>query len=47
MDGLNVYGPKKDVEVIGYGYTELDDYLEKHAENQNRQVVSDPHPEGG
>lgn len=47
MDALNVYGPTHDVEVVGYGYTELDDYLKKHAEKQNRVVVPDPHPERG
>ncbi len=47
MDALNVYGPTHDVEMIGYGYTGLDEYLKKHAEKQNRVIVPDPHPERG
>ena len=47
MDGLNVYGPTNNVEAIGYGYTELDDYLKKHAKKQNREVVPNAHPERG
>jgi len=26
MDGLNVYGRTKDVEIVGYGASDLDDY---------------------
>lgn len=47
MDALNVYGTTRDVEVVGYSFSELDDYLKKHAEKQNREVVPNDNPEVG
>ncbi len=47
IDGLNVYGPMKDVVVIGYGNSELDDYLMAAAETQGRAVRPDPQAEKG
>lgn len=47
MDGLNFYGPTKDVTVIGLGNSELDDYLEKAAKAQDRILVPDQEPEKG
>jgi Zn-dependent M28 family amino/carboxypeptidase len=47
MDALNVYGPTHDVISIGYGFSELDRYLERHATAQNRIVKPDPYPERG
>jgi Zn-dependent M28 family amino/carboxypeptidase len=47
MDGLNVFGPMKDVTVIGYGNSELDDYVLAAARRQRRKVRPDPEPEKG
>lgn len=47
MDALNIWGPTKDVTVIGYGNSELDDIVEQVAESQNRYVRPDPEPEKG
>lgn len=47
MDGLNIYGPMKDVTVIGYGNSQLDDYVVKAAKQQERVVRPDAAPEKG
>ncbi len=47
MDGLNIYGPMNDITVIGYGNSELDEYLAAAARDQDRVVRSDPEPEKG
>ncbi len=47
MDGLNIYGKMRDITVIGYGNSELDDYVEAAAKEQGRVVRPDPEPEKG
>ncbi len=47
MDVLNVYGPMKDMVVVGYGNSELEEYLAKYVERQNRYVAPEPNPEVG
>ncbi len=47
IDALNVYGPTWDVSVVGYGNSEMEDYLRKHAENQQRHLLPEPTPEAG
>lgn len=47
MDALNIYGPMKDITVIGYGLSELDKYIEAAASEQGRTVNGDPTPEKG
>ncbi len=47
MDGANIWGPMRDVTVIGYGFSELDDYVEEAARAQRRVVRPDPEPEKG
>jgi len=47
MDALNIYGPMKDITVIGYGLSELDDYIEAAAKEAGRTVNPDPTPEKG
>ncbi|MCG8603806.1 M28 family metallopeptidase [bacterium] len=47
MDGLNIYGKMKDVTIIGYGNSDLDDYLRGEAAKQTRVVRPDPEPEKG
>jgi len=47
MDGLNPYGRTKDVVIIGYGNSTLDDVLARAAATQNRQTVPEATPEKG
>lgn len=47
MDGLNVDGRMRDITVIGYGNSELDDYLAQAARGQRRVLRPDPEPEKG
>ncbi|HEX7046252.1 MAG TPA: M28 family metallopeptidase [Gammaproteobacteria bacterium] len=47
MDSLNVYGPTKDVVVVGYGNSELEEYLARAAAEQGREIVPEEHPERG
>lgn len=47
MDGLNTDGPTNDITVIGYGASELDDYVETAAAAQGRVIRADPEPEKG
>ncbi len=47
MDGLNYFGPTNDVTVIGYGMSQLDQYLFSNANKQGRVLKADPYPENG
>lgn len=48
MDGLPVYGPMRDMVVVGYGNSELEDYLRTAlARQKGRYVAPEPHPERG
>lgn len=47
MDLMNVYGPVKDMVVIGYGNSEMDDYLQPFIEEQGRYLTPNPTPEAG
>ena len=47
IDAPNVYGETSDITLIGYGQSELDDYVKRAAQKQNRNVHSDPTPEKG
>jgi len=47
MDGLNNFGPTKDVTVIGLGMSQIDGYLDKQAKKQNRVLKADSEAEKG
>ncbi len=47
IDAMSAFGATKDITVIGYGQSELDDYVEHAAELQNRTIRPDPHPSSG
>ncbi len=47
IDMMTPNGPTKDLIVIGYGQSELDDYVESTAGQQDRYVVPDRDPEKG
>ncbi|MGB3468330.1 MAG: M28 family metallopeptidase, partial [Cyclobacteriaceae bacterium] len=47
MDGLGYYGNMKDLTVVGYGQSELDDLAKRLAEQQGRYIMPDSEPEKG
>jgi Zn-dependent M28 family amino/carboxypeptidase len=47
MDGLNQWGPTRDVTVVGLGNSTLDDVLQKAAAEKKRVLRPDPEPEKG
>jgi len=47
VDALAPTGPSRDVLVVGYGQSELDDRLERVLTAGGRVVARDPHPEAG
>lgn len=46
-DVLNVYGPMKDMVVVGHGNSEMENYLAKYVEQQGRYIAPEPTPEAG
>jgi Zn-dependent M28 family amino/carboxypeptidase len=47
IDGLNVNGRTKDLTLVGYGASDLDDYTRDAAGEQGRVIRPDPEPEKG
>lgn len=47
LDSMNVFDRTKQVEVVGWGQTTLEDVLAKVAQEQGRVVAPDSHPESG
>jgi Zn-dependent M28 family amino/carboxypeptidase len=47
IDGLAAYGKMKDLTIIGYGQSELEELAEQLAIRQDRYVYPDPHPSKG
>ncbi|MFP5262865.1 MAG: M28 family peptidase [Blastocatellia bacterium] len=47
MDGLNQWGPTRDITVIGLGNSTLDDVLRQAAAEKGRTLRPDPEPEKG
>lgn len=47
IDAPNIFGKTKDLTLIGYGQSELDNYVKDAAKKQNRVVHADPTPEKG
>ena len=47
LDGLNVHGRTKDITLIGYGASDLDEYVRDAAGEQGRVIRPDPEPEKG
>lgn len=44
---LNSFGPMKNVVIVGYGQSDLDDYVQAICRENGRYVSPDPHPEAG
>ena len=47
MDGLNQWGPTRDLTVVGLGQSTLDDVLREAASEKGRVLRPDPEPEKG
>jgi Zn-dependent M28 family amino/carboxypeptidase len=47
MDGLNQWGRTRDVRVVGYGNSTLEEVLAKAAKEQHRVILPEAHPERG
>jgi Zn-dependent M28 family amino/carboxypeptidase len=47
IDTLNVHGRTRDLTLVGYGASELDDYARDAAGEQGRVIRPDPEPEKG
>ncbi|HVI48693.1 MAG TPA: M28 family metallopeptidase [Chitinophaga sp.] len=47
LDVMNTFGKTKDITVIGYGQSELDEYAKRSAAKQGRVVIKEPNPENG
>ncbi len=47
MDDLGANGPMRDVTVVGYGQSDLDDYARAAAKEQNRYILPDQQAEKG
>jgi Zn-dependent M28 family amino/carboxypeptidase len=47
IDALQPLGAARDITVVGYGASELDDYVTAAAALQDRVVLADPQPEKG
>lgn len=47
MDGVNYYGPMKDLTIVGYGQSELDYLAEAIAKTQGRYIMPDSDPGKG
>ncbi|WP_404407733.1 M28 family metallopeptidase [Pseudidiomarina marina] len=46
-DVLNVYGPMRDMVVVGHGNSEMEEYLAKYVAEQDRYIAPEPTPEAG
>lgn len=47
IDAMEASGMTKDIVVVGYGQSELEDYLIEAAKKQERVVAKDPNPSAG
>ncbi|TVQ16115.1 MAG: M28 family peptidase [Balneolaceae bacterium] len=47
IDGLNIFGPTKDIIVVGKGRSSMDDIMQKEAAKDGREVRPDQNPEQG
>ena len=47
MDGINAFGRTREIEVRGFGQSEMDDLLTTAIQAQNRRVEPDSSPEAG
>jgi len=44
---MHIGGPTRDLALLGYGNSELDDYVREASQLQGRELLPDPNPEQG
>jgi Zn-dependent M28 family amino/carboxypeptidase len=47
IDALSAIGPMKDLTIVGYGQSELEDIANEYAQQQGRYISPDPNPGAG
>lgn len=47
IDALNIFGPTKNFSAIGYGLSEIDDFINEEAEKINKKIIPESFPEAG
>ncbi|HOI28906.1 MAG TPA: M28 family metallopeptidase [Melioribacteraceae bacterium] len=47
IDALNIFGPTKNFSAIGYGLSEVDDFINEEAEKINKKIIPESFPEAG
>ena len=47
MDAMNAFGKMRDLEIVGYGHSQMDEYAKEAAEAQGRYIVPDQESEKG
>jgi Zn-dependent M28 family amino/carboxypeptidase len=47
MDGINNMGRTRDIEIVGFGKSEMDDLATRAAQAQGRRIEPDSNPEAG
>ena len=47
MDSLNLLGKVKDMNVVGIGKSQMDEFLATAAKEQGRTISGDPKPSSG
>ncbi|HYC50520.1 MAG TPA: M28 family peptidase [Gemmatimonadaceae bacterium] len=47
IDALAPTGPTRDLLIVGYGQSELEDQIERLLQSEGRVIARDPHPEAG
>jgi Zn-dependent M28 family amino/carboxypeptidase len=47
MDALDIFGPTRDMTIIGYGYSSLDNFVVPVLNGYGRYLIPDPEPEKG
>ena len=47
IDSMSTIGASDDIVVVGYGNSQMDDYLREVSKEQGREVVAEPTPEKG
>lgn len=47
LDSINIFGRTRDLEMVGFNRSEIDDYLFDAAERYDREIIPDQSPEQG
>ncbi len=47
MDSLDITGMKKDITVVGFGKSQLENYLSKAVDRQHHTITAEQTPERG